>query len=152
MKTTNGAYIIDSLGKILVTHPTNHSMDLWSIPKGLYEDGETSLDAAIRETIEETSLDVTEYTKHTTYTDLGVNRYKSNKKEIHGHLFIINKPLSEMNLNLECTSMFICNRNNVELPENNFTKWETIEFAENHLHESQLIFLKKIRNLLVHKI
>lgn len=32
MKVTNGAYIIDSLNKILLVHPTNHSDNTWSIP------------------------------------------------------------------------------------------------------------------------
>lgn len=46
-------------GKILLAHPTNapwfHS---YSIPKGHVEDGESSLDAAIRETREEVGIKV----------------------------------------------------------------------------------------------
>jgi len=58
MRITNGAYIIDKRGNILITHPTNHVNTLWSIPKGLTDDDETSKEAAIREVWEETNLDL----------------------------------------------------------------------------------------------
>ena len=72
MKITNGAYIVDSLNKVLITHPTNHPMDLWSIPKGLFDDGETdSKQAAIRETLEETKIDLTLFENKTYYCYFG---------------------------------------------------------------------------------
>jgi predicted NUDIX family NTP pyrophosphohydrolase len=33
--------------EVLICHPTNHSMNLWSIPKGKVEVGETMINAAI---------------------------------------------------------------------------------------------------------
>ena len=45
--------------KILLTHPTkSKSVGTYSIPKGKLEKGETHLDAAIRETMEEVGVDV----------------------------------------------------------------------------------------------
>jgi len=57
-----------------------------------------------------------------------------------------------MDLNLKCVSTFKCNKTHFELPENDITKWETIEFAYNYLHESQKFFLEKIEDKLVHII
>lgn len=45
--------------KLLVLHPTNHQHnDGYSIPKGKIEKGEDKIDAAIRETKEETNIDI----------------------------------------------------------------------------------------------
>lgn len=49
-----GVVIVDSIGRILLGHMTNHVY--WDFPKGKMEDGETELEAAIRETKEEANL------------------------------------------------------------------------------------------------
>jgi len=151
MTTTNGAYIVDRLGKLLVAHPTNHPLTVWSIPKGLPEEGETSKESAIRETLEETNIDLNEYDVGY-YEYLGSENYEHKKKRLQGHLFFIDLPLSEMDLDLKCESTFICEKTGMELPENDVTKWETFEFANELLHYSQQNFLKKVSNLLVSKI
>lgn len=150
MRTTNGAYIVDRLGKLLVAHPTNHSLQVWSIPKGLPEEGETSKEAAIRETLEETNINLEDY-KIDYYEYLGSENYSHKKKRLQGHLFFIDLPLSEMNLDLKCVSTFTCQDTGIELPENDVTKWETFEFAANNLHYTQRNFLEKIKDLLVSK-
>jgi 8-oxo-dGTP pyrophosphatase MutT (NUDIX family) len=149
MKTTNGAFIIDSLGKILVTHPNGHSMDLWSIPKGLTDTGETSREATEREVWEETRIDLGLFINKTTYFDLGIFKYTSNKKKLHAHFYHIDLPLSEMDLNIKCLSMYLCEKTDRELPENDITRWETMVFAEEFLHYTQKSFLKKVDDLLV---
>lgn len=152
MRITNGAYIVDSLSKILIGHPTNHPMDLWSIPKGLFDFGETdSKKAAIRETWEETKLDLNLFENKTDYLDLGQYNYEHKKKKLHAHLFHIDLPLSEMDLNICCESTFVCPKTNRDLPECDIVKWETFEFAAINLHYSQREFLEKIQNLLVSK-
>lgn len=45
-------------GNTLVLHPTNASWSMWSYPKGLMNKGESSLEAALRETKEETGIEV----------------------------------------------------------------------------------------------
>lgn len=53
-----GTVIIQD-NKILLAHPTgNKWTDSYSIPKGLLKDGETYLEAAIRETKEEVGIDI----------------------------------------------------------------------------------------------
>lgn len=51
-----GTIIRDSQGKILIGHMTNQKY--WDFPKGKMEDGETELAAAIRETKEESNIDL----------------------------------------------------------------------------------------------
>lgn len=149
MEITNGAFIIDSLGKILLTHATGHTLATWSVPKGLFDEGETSKEAAIRETLEETNINLNLYKDITTYKDLGIEAYATKKKKIQGHLFLIDFPLSELNLDLKCKSMFECTHTGLVLPENDITRWDSLEFAEKVLHESQQKFLKKVTKLVV---
>ena len=48
--------VADSAGRLLMVHRTDN--DLWSIPGGAMDLGESIADAAVRETREETGLDV----------------------------------------------------------------------------------------------
>ena len=57
-----GMFIVREDHRILIGHPTNHAPNVWSIPKGKIETGETSLEGAIRETLEETNIDLSDYT------------------------------------------------------------------------------------------
>jgi len=147
MRITNGAYIIDKRGNILITHPTNHVNTLWSIPKGLTDDDETSKEAAIREVWEETNLDLELFINKTIYRDMGSRNY-GRKKRLNAHFFYIDLPLSEMDLNLWCKSRFDCEETGANLPENDITKWETLKFAREFLHYSQKEILNKVEILL----
>jgi 8-oxo-dGTP pyrophosphatase MutT (NUDIX family) len=148
-RTTNGAYVIDSLGKMLLVHPTNHSENTWSIPKGMLNEGETSSkEAAIRETMEETGLDLTKFEDSTEYTDLDKVRYYRGGKMLHGHLFRIDKPLSTMDLDLKCTSYFHNTDTNNSEPECDSIKWEDISFGHKTLHKTQKKLLNKVKNIL----
>lgn len=66
MKKSSG-FLIQCRDKFLLCHSStpNGSISLedgqWGIPKGGCEDNETELEAAIRETLEETGIDVTKY-------------------------------------------------------------------------------------------
>jgi ADP-ribose pyrophosphatase YjhB (NUDIX family) len=54
---TSAGIILTYKKKILVAHPTNSAITgTWSIPKGHVEEGEELLEAAYRETLEETGL------------------------------------------------------------------------------------------------
>jgi len=150
MITTNGAYIVDSLGKILILHPTNHPMNVWSVPKGLFDEGETdSKVAAIRETLEETNINLVLFENNIEYKDLGSFKYTHKNKQIRGHLFHIDLPLSAMDLNTECYSMFTCNKTGDVLPECDISMWSDYEFATLNLHYTQRNFLEKVKHLLV---
>jgi 8-oxo-dGTP pyrophosphatase MutT (NUDIX family) len=78
MVTTYGLFVINSRGELLCVHPTNHAVDYWSIPKGLMEDGETPLMAAIRETFEETNLKIDP--KKGVIIELASQAYNSRRK------------------------------------------------------------------------
>jgi len=146
MVTTHGIFIINNKGEILLTHPTGHSMDLWSIPKGLPEEGEDSIDSAVRETLEETNVDIYDWLipeNFSCYADLGEQRYKSNKKTIRAHVIFVTADMDDVEL--RCDSTFPLNGK--EIPENDDTQWKSFEFAEKHLHESQQKFMVTIRKL-----
>jgi len=56
IKTTCAVVITDGK-KMLVCHPTGHTnKKCWSFPKGIMEEGEAAAEAAVRETAEETSI------------------------------------------------------------------------------------------------
>lgn len=68
MKVTSCGFLIQSNGLYLLGHTTqppsylfNPHDSIWSIPKGIMDANETELDTAIRETMEETGIDVRDY-------------------------------------------------------------------------------------------
>lgn len=81
---------------ILMVHPTNQK-EFWDFPKGKREEGETPLEAAIREVFEETSLVVDE----NELVDCGEFKY-NNQKNIH-LFFCFDKEFSPYTL--KCTSL-----------------------------------------------
>ena len=56
-----GVFLVNKDKKVLICHPTNHAPDFWSIPKGKVEKGEELIDGAIRETFEETNIDLKDF-------------------------------------------------------------------------------------------
>lgn len=152
MEVTNGIFLIDSEKKILLVHPTNHDEHFWSIPKGLSEDDETSFESAIREMMEETNVDITILEPVKCYMDLGIRTFKSKKKILSAHILIIDAPLSKMNLNLKCDSLFIDEKDGIEYPENDIVKWESLAFANEYIHEAQLYFFNKVEELVAYHL
>jgi ADP-ribose pyrophosphatase YjhB (NUDIX family) len=86
--------------KILLVHPTGAGyLAAWSLPKGLRDVGESPTDAAIREVLEETSLDVNGYK----LVDHGQSEYLKHKSY---HLFSLqyDKPINVKQL--KCATYF----------------------------------------------
>jgi len=150
--TTNGIFLIDSEKKILLVHPTNHDSHFWTIPKGMSEEGETSFESAIREMMEETNVDVHSFKSVLLYKDLGVRVFKTNRKQLHAHILIIDAPLSKMNLDIKCDSLFIDEHSGIEYPENDIVKWESLDFANEYIHEAQLHFFDKVKELVANYV
>ena len=59
--TAAGVFLINKSNKLLICHPTQHPSNVWSIPKGKVEALETFANACIRETFEETNIDISDY-------------------------------------------------------------------------------------------
>jgi putative (di)nucleoside polyphosphate hydrolase len=127
---TCGIYLYDKTSqKILICHATNASWKTWSIPKGLKDEGEDELDAAIRELQEETGIQKNELDLNS-LVRLEPVKYKKQNKFLQP--FFVLTAFSLMNKKLVCSTMV---RENV--PE--IDKWAWVEPEEilKKLHESQ---------------
>lgn len=71
--------------EVLLVHPSgNYNRRApWSIPKGLPDEGETLTAAALRETFEETGVDLRASAESTPLTPLGSVQYTRSRKRIH---------------------------------------------------------------------
>jgi predicted NUDIX family NTP pyrophosphohydrolase len=140
-KITCGLFII-SENKLLVVHATNSKKNLLSIPKGVYDEeiDESHLDAAIRETFEETNLEIN-FTAGI-INDLGLEEYKNGNKILHGFYFKSNIDLTKKN-DYICNSYFEYKGKN--FPEVDKIFWIDLNSKEiEYLHHTQQTLLKKI--------
>ena len=133
MKYSAGLVVIKN-NKILLCHPTNSSWrGSFSIPKGIIEEGESILETAIRETKEETGLDIPKsMIDPTKYT---VDYKKENKiyKRVYYYVANINK------LNMP----EILPKGQLQLEEIDYAKFFTKE-------EAKKIILNRISSVLQH--
>jgi len=135
-----GFFIFDTDGSVLITHPTDDAsgMGVWSIPKGRVESNESDLEAAYREVIEETALDLKaingdvkeiDKVKYRSYMgSMKVCQFYSfrAKEQIHG------------NYKIFCKSMYNGK------PENDDNRWVSIEEASQLLAPYQKDILSKL--------
>ncbi len=140
MENTIGIIIYDITGKVLITKPTNGH--IWSFPKGLPDEGEDFKSAAIREVLEETSLDLNNI-KGIFNTKIFSQIYKKRHKTIYLYEFKSLEPI-ENNYIIKCESYF-------ELygklhPENDEAKWVSLNEAANIIHEAQKEIVLRILN------
>jgi len=98
MKTVSSAAIIVVDGKVLICKTRFNKK--WDFPKGKVEEGETSLETAIRETMEETG---TKLKKHMSIYSSPILKYRPGK-DVAFHIFVLNK--SEIPYAFNCTSEF----------------------------------------------
>lgn len=143
----SGLFIVRKDKKLLIAHPTNHKPDFWSIPKGKVEDNETCLEGALRETYEETNLDLTYTTCFEIHTLPSVN-YSHKKKMIYPFLFL-EKDDSDFNWNgieLKCNSNVPKERGG--FPEMDGYNWVTLDEARDLLHETQVACINLIEKII----
>ena len=140
-----GIFIIRDDKKLLVCHPTNHAIDFWSIPKGKLEVGETPLEAAIRETYEETNIDLNNYSL---IANLDMVNYGHKKKALYP--FICYEPCNEgidfNSFDIKCNSNVPIERGG--FPEMDDYRWVSITEAKNMLHITQVACLDLVQSFI----
>jgi 8-oxo-dGTP pyrophosphatase MutT (NUDIX family) len=143
-----GVFLVNKKNEVLICHPTNHSMNLWSIPKGKVEVGETMINAAIRETYEETNINLS---KADSFIMLDMVTYTHRKKAIQGFLLLETKnPSVNFDLfKLKCNSNVPKERGG--FPEMDDYKWVLIDEARELLHYTQVESLDKIEEIIKRK-
>ena len=140
-------FILKINKELLIAHPTNHSPNFWSIPKGKVEENETSLEGAFRETYEETNLSLVGSNEFRIFPMEPVN-YRHKKKILHPFL-CLEKPSSNFNWleqELKCNSNVPNERGT--FPEIDDYKWVTLEEAIVLLHETQVACINKILEII----
>lgn len=142
-----GVFIVRKDGKLLICHPTNHAEDFFSIPKGKVEKGEAHLDAAFRETYEETNLDLKGNDNFYVHGLYPVN-YSHKKKVLYPFVCIES---DESTFDWE-TVEIKCNSNVAEarggFPEMDGYQWVSLLEAKILLHNTQVACLDKVKELI----
>lgn len=140
MENTIGVIIYDITGKILITKPTNGS--IWSFPKGLPDENEDYKSAAIREVLEETSLNL--LTIDGEFGNIVYHqKYKNKNKTVHLYEFYSKEQLEGI-FKITCNSFF--ELYGKQFPENEDFKWVSVEEAVLKLHEAQKTILLNKKN------
>ncbi len=136
MKISCGIYLINVENKILIAHPTNHKPNVWTIPKGRIDDGETSeFEVAKRELWEETNIDLNNYTdKLLNVVAFDYIRYKDTNKYLKGFFVKVNDTFGKNEL--KCHSWVYRDGKPVFLEMDDY-KWVTLEDAIPVLNEFQ---------------
>jgi 8-oxo-dGTP pyrophosphatase MutT (NUDIX family) len=141
-----GIFIVNKNNELLVCHPTNHSPTFWSIPKGMVENGEMILNAAIRETFEETNID---FSKASGLQQLKCVEYKNRKKLLYP--FLAWEPaiygVDWDSFDIRCNSFVPLEKGG--FPEMDSYLWCTISEARNLLHETQIKSLDEIEGVVL---
>jgi 8-oxo-dGTP pyrophosphatase MutT (NUDIX family) len=101
MEESNGIFIFDKTKQMLICRPTGiKGQTGWTIPKGKTEGSESHKDAALRETWEETGLDLKEFKKD--LVELPSKRYKTRRKRLFGFVLTLNRKIDISELKCDC--------------------------------------------------
>lgn len=144
-----GIFLVRKDKRLLVCHPTNHKADFWSIPKGKVEDGETTLQAAIRETYEETNLYLSGLNDFEIHVLKDVD-YSHGKKKLWPFLFFERQESKvdwvTLNKTIKCNSNVPEDRGG--FPEMDSFLWTSTKEARKLLHYTQVACLDEIDRLI----
>ena len=132
MKISAGVIITDDIN-ILLGHVTLTKR--YDIPKGEIKDNESTIEAAIRETKEETGIIL----KKSNMNDLGLLNYLKDKK-----LHLFKYKIDKMPSNLKCTSTF--ERYGKQYPEFDSFKIVPIKDVQSHISLNLYNSLKSFLN------
>jgi len=139
-----GLFLVNRENKILVGHPTYNKPNFWSIPKGKLDGNETPLQAAVRETYEETNVKL--FTDLHDFIELGKSVYKHKRKEITMFVTFEADQAHWDRIYLKCNSTVP--KENGGFPEMDDFKWVTIDEAKKILHETQANKLDSLNGII----
>ena len=122
-KLSCGVVIVNDAAELLLCHVTGH--DHWDLPKGGMAAGETPLEAALRETREETSL----LLDADALLELGRFEYRL-RKDLH--LFALRMPRFDTAA-LHCDSRFTDEATGCRLPEMDGYGWFAFDRVAEHV-------------------
>lgn len=134
MQKTAGIFIFDETNKLLICRATNSNN--FSIPKGHVDEGETVLKAALRETVEETSLDLKELKSE--LIELTPVKYRKRNKTLYSFFIKLNTKINVKKL--KCESKI----DGKDEPEIDYYELVTVEEAFEKIHEAQVKVLNEI--------
>lgn len=135
-----GLFLVNKEDKILIGHPTNHDPDFWSIPKGKIDGDETPLEAAIRETYEESNVEV--FKDLHDFIEIGKYVYRHKKKDIMLYATFEAEHAHWNKLIIKCNSNVPEERGG--FPEFDSFFWASFEEAKSMLHYTQVAALNKL--------
>lgn len=145
MKTSCGVIILNEYNELFMGHSTGNKF--YDIPKGLLDEGENELDCALRECMEETSIDLS----HKKLEVIGLCPYN---KEKSLYLYVVSIKKEEINLeNLVCNSFFEDFYSKKMKPEVDEFKWISLEELTQNCAKSMGVLLNRLRkeNLMNYK-
>lgn len=141
MDITCGVFIIRKNKDILFCHPTNSKKKYISIPKGIMDEGETHMGAALREVYEETGLCLEDYSGKVTEIDEMLIYPKNNKKCLKSFIFETEETFE--NFKFKCTTDFEDKNGNI-FPEIDGWIWVPFNKIDKYIiHSTQLEILNK---------
>ncbi len=131
MQESAGIIIINKNNNVLILSPNGKPAGkFWTIPKGKIEKEEETIDAAIREVLEETKINVDK----DKLVYIGDKTYKTNRKKIHVYYIKCDNFDDDFNPILDW--------------ENDKHLWVAPEHAFKIVHEAQKDFFVKIQEIL----
>ena len=142
MITTCGIFVMDPDNKFLLGHPTNNPDYIWSIPKGIPNEGESKVFAAFREFEEETGINLANIEWDGGFFPVGNFIYPSGKKQLSAY-FVKIKQLIGVQV-MKCTSMVPKEIYGQEVPEIDRFMWATKSEVMSLAHPTQLDAIWKI--------
>jgi 8-oxo-dGTP pyrophosphatase MutT (NUDIX family) len=129
-----GLFLVNKEDKILIGHPTNHDPNFWSIPKGKIDGNETPLEAAIRETYEESNVKLFKDLHNFVY--IGKYVYRHKKKDIMLYAIFEPEHAHWDKITIKCNSNVPEERGG--FPEMDDFRWVTLDEARKMLHKTQV--------------
>ena len=126
MIRTAGIFIFNTDNKLLICHATNARWNQWSIPKGLVEENELPMAAALRETYEECGVIL----EQKDLIELPSVHYKSKKKTL---LPFLSSKKIDLKYQLNCISMIP----GTDQKEIDKYKYIALDQSYKYIHESQ---------------